>query len=68
VAQIVADGETGVVVSPGDAAALAAGLRRVLADPRPLGAAARERCLARFEIGVVGAAWAELLRELVERR
>jgi glycosyltransferase involved in cell wall biosynthesis len=68
VAEIVADGETGVLVSPGDAAALAAGLRRVLADPRPMGAAARERCLAQFEIGVVGAVWAELLRELVEGR
>ena len=32
-----------------------------------MGAAARERCLARFEIGVVGAQWAELFGELAAR-
>ncbi len=64
VAAIVADGETGLLVPTGDVAALRTGLRRVLDDSAGMGIAARERCLARFEIGIVGAAWAELLEEL----
>jgi len=45
------DGETGVTVPPGDAAALGDALRRLAADPeerRRLGAAARERVESRF--------------------
>ena len=64
VAAIVADGETGVLVPAGDVAALTTGLRRVLSDSAAMGIAARERCLARFEIGIVGASWAQLLEEL----
>ena len=64
VAAIVADGENGVLVPAGDVAALRTGLRRVLDDSAGMGMAARERCLARFEIGIVGTAWVQLLEEL----
>jgi glycosyltransferase involved in cell wall biosynthesis len=65
VAEIVADGETGVLVAPGDLDGLAAGLRRVLSAEGPaLGRAGRERCLVRFEMGVIGARWAEILAEV----
>ncbi|MGH9120046.1 MAG: glycosyltransferase family 4 protein [Acidimicrobiales bacterium] len=63
VAEVVADGETGVLVAPGDVEALAAGLERALADDGSMGMTARARCLERFEIGVVGARWAALLDE-----
>jgi len=48
----VAGGETGILVPPGDATALAAAIERLLADPglaARMGAAGRERFLARFE-------------------
>jgi glycosyltransferase involved in cell wall biosynthesis len=64
VSQVIADGETGVLVTSGDVSALAAALRRVLEDPGTMGAGARRRCLARFEIGVVGERWAEVVGEL----
>ncbi len=64
VSEVVADGETGVLVAPGDVPALATGIRRALDDAGGMGDAARDRCLARFEIGVVGARWAELVDEL----
>jgi glycosyltransferase involved in cell wall biosynthesis len=65
VAEIVSDGETGVLVAPGDVDALASGLRRVLSAEGPaMGRAGRERCLARFEIGVIGARWAGILAEV----
>ncbi|HEY7069625.1 MAG TPA: glycosyltransferase family 4 protein [Acidimicrobiales bacterium] len=65
VAEVVADGETGVLVPPGDVDRLAAGLRRVLGTEGPaLGRAGRERCLARFEMGVIGARWAGILAEV----
>jgi glycosyltransferase involved in cell wall biosynthesis len=64
VREVVLDGETGVVVPPGDSAALARALGDVLAAPAELGRRAREHCLERFEIGVVAAAWDALLREI----
>jgi glycosyltransferase involved in cell wall biosynthesis len=64
VREVVLDGETGVVVAPGDTVALARGLERALASRDTMGGRAREHCLARFEIGVVSDAWEELLREL----
>jgi glycosyltransferase involved in cell wall biosynthesis len=65
VAEVVAGGETGVLVPPGDVPALAAGARRVLSEAAAMGAAARRRCVDRFEIGVVGAQWADVLAEVV---
>lgn len=62
--EIVVDGETGVLVPPGDVDALAQGLRRALADRRRLGAAARRRCLERFELDVVTEQWERLLAEV----
>ncbi|MGH8824601.1 MAG: glycosyltransferase family 4 protein [Jiangellaceae bacterium] len=64
VAEIVVDGETGVLVAPGDVAAMTNALRCVLADDGAMGLAARAHCLARFEIRTVGAAWADLLGDL----
>ncbi len=66
VSEVVVDGETGALAPAGDAAALAAAIQRVLADADRMGAAAREHCLARFEIGVVGARWADLVGELTD--
>jgi glycosyltransferase involved in cell wall biosynthesis len=59
----------GVLVEPGDANALAAAMRRVMAMPaeerRGLGLAARERVIERFEAARVLAAWEDLYRELL---
>jgi len=49
--EIVRDGETGLLVPPGDAVALAGALGRLLADPgraRAMGARGRERVAAQF--------------------
>ncbi|MBN2622848.1 MAG: glycosyltransferase family 4 protein [Acidimicrobiales bacterium] len=64
VATVVRDGETGVLVPPGDAAALTGGLRRALADRERLGAAARRHCMAHFEMGPVADRWATLVDNL----
>ena len=50
VPELVLDGETGLLVPPGDPAALAAGLRRLLEDParRRRGVAGRERAQREF--------------------
>jgi glycosyltransferase involved in cell wall biosynthesis len=53
VAEAVVDGETGVLVPPGDAPALAAALERLVGDAarrRAMGAAGRARAEARFDL------------------
>jgi glycosyltransferase involved in cell wall biosynthesis len=64
VAQIVVDGETGLLVPTGDVPALAAALTGALADRSHLGPAARRHCLATFELGVVAEQWASLITTL----
>jgi len=48
--EIVADGETGLLVPPDDPAALAAALNRVLADPSDYGERGRARAQAEFSV------------------
>lgn len=65
------DGETCLAVPPGDAGALAAGLNRLLGDPdlrRRLGAAGRDRVLARFTWRQAAIGTAERYREAIARR
>jgi glycosyltransferase involved in cell wall biosynthesis len=68
VPEIVADGATGLLVPPGNVAALAAALEQLLADAalrRRLGAAGRERARARFDLAGLRRAHLELYaREL----
>jgi len=49
--EIVADGETGLLVPPDEPEALADALARVLADPGTLGTAGRERARGEFSVG-----------------
>lgn len=59
------DGVTnGVLVPPGDAAALGAAIADLAADPTRrgrLGAAARRTAVERYELGVCGSAWCDVL-------
>ena len=64
VSEVVVDGETGVLVAPRRRRRAGGGAPAGPRRPGRMGAAARERCLARFEIGVVGARWAELVAEV----
>jgi glycosyltransferase involved in cell wall biosynthesis len=59
VPEIVVEGQTGLLVAPGDPAALAGAVRRLVEDPalrRRLGAAGRERVRARFDLNAMRAA------------
>src|SRR5690606_11067996 len=71
--ELVVDGESGIVVPPGDAAALARALERLRGDAalrKRYGAAARERIRTAFDIETTikktYALYAELAGELVE--
>jgi glycosyltransferase involved in cell wall biosynthesis len=68
--EMVEDGHSGLLVPPDDPDALQSALRRVLADPAlraRLGAAARERVLARFDLDVVWRRFDALYREVSRR-
>ena len=68
VAEVVADGETGLLVPPDDLDRTAQAIRQVLTDPQladRLGTAARARCAQRFDITVVARRWEEILTAAV---
>ena len=61
--ELVADGETGILVPPDDAAALAAGVERALATPA-FGAAGRDRARSDFSVAAMADRTAALYRSL----
>jgi glycosyltransferase involved in cell wall biosynthesis len=66
--EVVVDGETGLLVPPGDAEALGRALRDLFDDParaRSFGVAARARCSARFVMPIVAEQWATVLRATI---
>jgi len=66
--EIVLDGRTGAIVDPDDRRALTAALRRMTDDldgAAAMGRAAREHCLANFEITPVARAWSDVLADVV---
>jgi glycosyltransferase involved in cell wall biosynthesis len=70
VAEVVAVDETGTLAMPGDVEALAQAVFELLADPvrrRDLGAAARRRADARFDLRVTARQTADLFDRLVRR-
>jgi glycogen synthase len=67
--EVVVDGETGLLVEPGDPAALAAALRRVLDDPTRaarMGEAGRRRVEASFSWDRIAERTLEVYREAIE--
>ena len=65
--EVIQNGVTGILAPSGDAEALAAGVATVLRDPdlaARIGHAARDRCLAEFEMGAIAPRYAELFEEL----
>jgi glycosyltransferase involved in cell wall biosynthesis len=67
VGDVVVDGETGVLVCPGDREGLVRAIGRAFANANALGGAARARCLARFELEPIADRWAHLLEEISRR-
>jgi len=66
--EVVVDGVTGSVVAPDDQPALDAAVARLLDDPTAraaMGAAARVRCLERYEIGRVAEQWEAVLARAI---
>jgi glycosyltransferase involved in cell wall biosynthesis len=67
VPEVIVDGETGLLADPADEDGLAAHVLDLVNDEArrgALGAAARRRCLARFEIGSVAPQYLSLYREV----
>lgn len=70
VPEAVADGETGILVAPGDARALAEAILALLKDPdraHALGAAGQARIRAQFSPATMAAAYAEVYAHAVRR-
>jgi glycosyltransferase involved in cell wall biosynthesis len=68
VRELLTDGESALLVPPGDPAALAAAMRRLAADPglaRRLGARGRETYEEQASEEVLGARWRALIAELL---
>lgn len=69
IGDVIRDGETGLLVPPGDAPALAAALRRVIADPGlrgRLGREARRLAQAEFDVAAYGGRFIRLYDEILE--
>jgi glycosyltransferase involved in cell wall biosynthesis len=69
--EIVADGETGLLVPPGDVAALARGLDALVGSPAlraRMGAAARRRIERGGSLAAYGGALADLVRRVAAER
>ncbi len=69
--EAVVEGETGLLVPPGDAWALAAALSQLLRDPdtrRAFGRAGRERVIREFSLGGMVRRHQEVLQQLLDRR
>jgi glycosyltransferase involved in cell wall biosynthesis len=67
VSEVVREGETGLLASPGDRRGLTEALRKLVGDAalrRRLGTTARQRYRERYSIGVVAGAFLALYREL----
>lgn len=64
VEDVVLDGVTGRLVTPGDVGGLRDALGQVLASPRGFGIEARSHCLRKFNIDTVADAWDDLLETL----
>jgi alpha-maltose-1-phosphate synthase len=68
--EVVADGETGLLVPPGDPEALAIALNVLLSDPglaRAMGQAGRKRAVAEFGWPAIAAQTADLYAELANK-
>ncbi len=68
--EVVADGETGLLVPPGEPEALATAINSVIRDPgraAALGARGRERAVAEFSWAAIAAQTAQLYEELAGR-
>lgn len=68
IVEILAAGQTGELVPVDDVAALRAAVQGVGAQAESYGAAARQRCLERFEINVVARRWHALLDQVAATR
>jgi glycosyltransferase involved in cell wall biosynthesis len=68
--EIVVDGQTGILVPPGDEVAMAESIVGLLGDPRKralMGRAARERVIERFTIERVVKQVSTILEEVISR-
>lgn len=68
VKDVVVDGRTGVVVRGDSPAAFAEGVQKALRSRGSMGAAAREWCAERFDVGVAQRRWLNLMRRAAQRR
>jgi glycosyltransferase involved in cell wall biosynthesis len=66
--EVVNDGDTGILVPPGDPTRFAEAIRAVLTTRERMGAAARQHCVARFDLSTVAEQWGTLLKSVVLRK